>query len=146
MNADLTLFVVTNAAVHVGEQNPHISEDGRKQAKLLGQAILIHINGSNVINIISSPATRAVDTALILKEILHANGVQSEPALWDSAENQNRSIRAMVMKIEHYEGDVLILVGHKPFVSAFPTVYGFEACIPEHAQGVMFKNGVCTPI
>ncbi|MFA6475835.1 MAG: phosphoglycerate mutase family protein [Candidatus Paceibacterota bacterium] len=133
-----------------------LSEYGREQAWALAEE-LKEVVGEYPVTIVSSTANRAVETAQILEEVLHAKLETSDVLNQDVTRHFNYGRVKEILDAKEKEGAViLILVTHKPFaksiatyfwrMTAFSTVEDIQDLDLEPGQAIVMANGQQTKI
>jgi len=122
------------------DDDPHISDQGKQQARNLSDKIKANLNGNDEdITIWTSSANRAKETALIIKEDFpNAEFVEYEK-LW-SDNDHPYDFKWFKQQLEDFRGKTLIVISHLEYVQQFPELLNFPENDASYARGVLIEN------
>ena len=120
--------------------DPKLSERGKIQAKELAENIEANLNGDNKdITIWTSPAIRAKETALIIKEKFPTAAYVEYEKLW--ADRDHRcDFDWLENQLNNFQGEILIIISHLKYVCDFPKRLGFDNINVGCAGGILVEN------
>lgn len=137
------IFLLRHADYLAGVENPGLSDQGKQQAKNLAGKIKANLNGdSENITIWTSPANRAVETALIIKEQFPDADFNEHEKLW--SDNKHRyDFDWFKDQLGNFKNGVLIVLSHLEYIQEFPEMIGFRQNDAGYAQGILIEDGKC---
>ncbi len=135
------IFLLRHADYEGGGADPALSISGKNQALVLAQKIK-SVLGEGDITIWSSSASRAKETAQIIKEEMQLAEMIIEEKLW-SDNSHEYDFDWLKRKIEDFSGEILIIVSHLEYVRYFPSKLGFRPNSAGYAQGIKIQDNQC---
>jgi len=137
------IFLLRHADYLGGVENPGLSDRGKEQAKKLANKIKENLNGDNQnVTIWTSPANRAMETALIIKEQFPDAEFNEHEKLWSDNKHQY-DFSWFEGQLQNFNEGVLIVVSHLEYVQEFPEVFGFDENDAGYAHGVLIEDRRC---
>jgi phosphohistidine phosphatase SixA len=135
------LFLLRHAEYNDDEPNGTLSDYGRQQSERLANSLKKVLNG-NPVTIWTSSASRAKETAEIIKEALGVAEVIVEEKLW----SDNRHVydfRWLKEKLGNFNEGNLVIISHMEYVQEFPRILGYPQNSARKATGVHIVNRKC---
>jgi len=127
---------------HADYLDEGLSTRGKSQANNLAEKIRTEINDARNAIVFTSTATRAKETASIIKESLTEASFVEDEKLWSDKKHlpdQNW----LKNQINNFGGETLIIISHLEYVQYLPEELGFRRNNSSYAQGVLLKDGKC---
>lgn len=137
------IFLLRHADYIPGIENSGLSDHGKQQAKKLAGKIKVNLNGdSEHVTIWTSPANRAVETALIIKEQFPECNFSEHEKLW-SDNKHSYDFDWFEKQLDSFHEGVLIVISHLEYIQEFPEIIGLPGNDASYAQGILIEDGEC---
>lgn len=137
------IYLLRHASYASGNSDPGLSSYGEKQALELANKIISDINNPDEkVEIWTSSANRANETAEIIQKTMQVDSLQVKEKLWSDCDH-HEDFGWLKGMLDEFEGENLIIVSHLEYVRLFPKEIGFGINHAEYAEGVKIADGQC---